>query len=220
MSSGLQLLIMGPPGAGKGTQAKLLVDRFGLAHLSTGDILRGEVREGSDLGAKAKGFMDAGELVPDSLMNEMIGAHIQRSLSTGFLLDGYPRTIPQARAIDEYLADHEISLDGVLNVKVDDDLLVDRIVNRASCACGEVYNLKSRPPKVAGVCDACGKALAVRADDDVATLENRLRAYRDKTEPVVDHYRARGMLREVSGEGAIDAVHSALVEEIGSLQSP
>jgi adenylate kinase len=219
MSPPLQLLIMGPPGAGKGTQAKLLVERFGLAHLSTGDILRSEVRQGSALGKKAKGYMDAGDLVPDALMNEMIGEHIQRSRPTGFLLDGYPRTIPQAEAIDEYLASHQIVLDGVLNVRVEDDLLVDRIVNRASCACGEVYNLKTRPPRKPGRCDVCGAKLQVRADDDVETLKNRLRAYREKTEPVVGYYRSRGVLRDVSGEGAIDAVHAALVEEIRSLEA-
>ena len=213
----MKLMIMGPPGAGKGTQAKHLVDEFGIAHLSTGDILRSEVANGTELGESAKGYMDKGALVPDEVMNAMIGEHILQHREGGFLLDGYPRTLDQASCIDGFFSDKEIRLDGVLNIKVDDDLLVDRIVNRVSCGsrgCGAVYNLKSRPPSKEGLCDECGSALKSRSDDDAEKLKTRLENYRQKTEPVVGHYRGQGILHEVSGEGSIDEVWGSLLAEV------
>lgn len=213
----MKLMIMGPPGAGKGTQAKHLVEEFGIAHLSTGDILRSEVANGTELGETAKSYMDKGALVPDDVMNAMIGEHVLKHRSDGFLLDGYPRTLDQASCIDGFFSDKEIRLDGVLNIKVDDGLLVDRIVNRISCGnkgCGAVYNSKSRPPAKEGVCDECGAALKSRSDDDAEKLKTRLENYREKTEPVVGHYRSKGLLHEVSGEGAIDAVWEALRAEV------
>lgn len=214
----MKLMIMGPPGAGKGTQAKHLVEEFGIAHLSTGDILRAEVANGTELGETAKGYMDKGALVPDEVMNAMIGEHILQHRSDGFLLDGYPRTLDQASCIDGFFSDKEIGLDGVLNIKVDDELLVDRIVNRISCAeCKAVYNAKSNPPSEEGVCDECGAALSSRSDDDAEKLKTRLENYRQKTEPVVGHYRDQGLLREVSGEGSIDEVWEALRAEVKKL---
>lgn len=215
----MQLLIMGPPGAGKGTQAKLLVEKYGLVHLSTGDILRAEVKAGSDLGKRAQDFMQSGALVPDELMNEMVGEHVQASQEQGFLLDGYPRTLPQAEAIDTWLGEHSIQLDGVLNIQVDDGLLVGRIVNRISChGCGAVYNRETNPPEQEGVCDKCGSTeLEGRNDDDAETLKNRLSAYREKTEPVVGHYQAQELVHHVDGSREIQDVHRALVGQIEAL---
>lgn len=215
----MKLMIMGPPGAGKGTQAKHLVEAYGIAHLSTGDILRSEVANGTELGATAKGYMDKGDLVPDAVMNAMIGEHILQHRADGFLLDGYPRTLDQAACIDQFFSEKEIRLDGVLNIKVDDELLVDRIVNRISCAgCGAVYNSKSRPPAQEGVCDECGgRELKSRSDDDAEKLKNRLEAYRQKTEPVVGHYREKGILREVAGDAGIGEVWEALRAEVSKL---
>lgn len=215
----MQLLIMGPPGAGKGTQAKLLVDKFHLVHLSTGDILRAEVKAGSELGRQAQGFMTAGALVPDHLMNEMVGEHLQASREQGFLLDGYPRTVPQAQAIDAYMQEHALALDGVLNIRVSDERLVGRILGRVSCpACKAVFNLESNPPRVENICDSCGAVgLEGRSDDDADTLKTRLAAYREKTEPVLGYYRDRHLVHHVEGDRAISEVHQDLIAQIERL---
>jgi adenylate kinase len=215
----MQLLIMGPPGAGKGTQAKLLVSRFGLCHLSTGDILRNEVKLGTDLGIRAHMFMTRGALVPDELVDAMVEDHIHANREQGFLLDGFPRTLSQAVAMDKYFAEHSLSLTGVVNIRVDDELLVHRIVNRLTCsACGAVFNRKTRPLKTEGICDLCGSSsIKGRSDDDAQTLKKRLVAYREKTEPVLAHYGESGLVREVDGVGEIAEVHDALVEAIEGL---
>lgn len=207
---------MGPPGAGKGTQAKRLVDRFGLAHLATGDILRSEVREGTDLGKQAKSFMDKGDLVPDDLINSMMTTHIEKSLERGFLLDGYPRTLAQAGVVDGFLSEKGVELEAVFNIQVSDDSLVDRIVNRISCGkCGAVYNLKTSPPEKEGVCDRCGAdGLKGRADDNEDTVRNRLKVYRESTEPVISHYREAGKLQEVDGDRSIDDVQAEIVQQL------
>lgn len=214
-----RLMIMGPPGAGKGTQAKLLVDHFGFAHLATGDILRAEVKGGTDLGKQAKAFMDRGDLVPDSLINAMIGAHIQKSLAKGFLLDGFPRTVPQAEAIDDYLSEHEIPIDAIFNIQVDQDLVVDRIVNRITCVgCGAAFHAVSNPPKEEGICDHCGGKTQRRADDEESKIRNRLNEYNTKTQPVVDYYRGKtGLVQDVDGQRAIEAVQEELRAKIGSI---
>ncbi len=209
----MQILLMGPPGAGKGTQAKMLCQRFGLVHLATGDILREEVRAGTDLGKSAKSYMERGDLVPDSLINEMMQVHMGRNLATGFLLDGYPRTRPQAEEVEAFLAGKRASLGAVLRIEVDEESLIERIVHRVSCqACGAVYNRRTRPPRVEGRCDACQGALKGRSDDTEETIRNRLKVYRGETEPVVGYFRERGLeVQDVDGNAAIDSVQAALV---------
>ncbi len=189
-----RVVLMGPPGAGKGTQAKRLVEKFGMIHLSSGDILRAERTGGSELGEKLKKYMDAGELVPDEIVVDiMAGAIAKQDTEKGLLLDGFPRTVAQARALDEQLEKMGLPLGAVLIIAADESLLVDRITGRRSCPkCGAVYHVKNIPPAKEGVCDACGSELAQRADDTEEVVRQRLDAYRKQTEPVIDYYTADG----------------------------
>jgi adenylate kinase len=209
----VKLVLLGPPGAGKGTQAAHLQAKYGIAHLSTGDMLREAVAAGTDLGKQAKAVMDAGRLVSDDLMIKLVDDRIQApDCKGGFVLDGYPRTVAQARALDRLLARQGASLDGVLEIRVDDDALVDRISGRFSCAkCGAGYHDRYKPTKVPGVCDVCGSTEFVRrADDNAETVRARLQAYNAQTAPLLPYYRERSLLRTVDGMGSIDEVTDAI----------
>jgi adenylate kinase len=205
----MNLILLGPPGAGKGTQAKRLEDRHGLVQLSTGDMLRAVVASGVPLGQQAKEIMAAGKLMPDELMIEMIADRISKpDCATGFILDGFPRTVPQAEALDRMLEDKGLKLDHVIEMKVDDAALVERITGRYTCTkCGRGYHDKFETPKVDGVCDVCGSTeFTRRADDNAETVTTRLAAYHKQTAPILPYYKERGVLETVDGMADIDVV--------------
>jgi len=209
----MNVILFGPPGAGKGTQAQRLQAQRGLVQLSTGDMLRAAVASGSELGKTAKKIMDAGQLVPDDIIAGMISERIDRpDARKGFILDGFPRTIGQAEALDDMLARKQLKLDHVIEMKVDDDALVDRIAGRYACAkCGAVYHDKVQRPKRAGVCDQCGGTeFKRRSDDKPETVRARLAAYHRETAPLLPYYRNKGMLRSVDGMADIDTVAAAI----------
>jgi adenylate kinase len=205
----LNVVLLGPPGAGKGTQAKRLEERHGLKQLATGDMLRAERESGSALGRQVQATMDAGQFVSDDIMIALIAQRIDRIAgTTGFVLDGYPRTVPQAEALDVMLAQKGLKLDHVIEMTVDEAALVDRISGRFTCAqCGASYHRRYNRPKVDGVCDFCGATQFVdRADDRPETVRARLAVYRDQTAPILPYYRAKGLLRSIDGMAPPDEV--------------
>jgi adenylate kinase len=205
----MKLVLLGPPGAGKGTQAERIEERYGLAHLSTGEMLRAAVAAGTEVGRQAKAIMDAGRLVPDEVINDLVAERtLQPDCARGFVLDGYPRTVAQAEALDRMLAERGSSLDAVIEFAVDDDALVERIAGRFACAqCGAGYHDRFKPTKTPGVCDVCGSTEFVRRKDDTAeTVRARLEAYHRQTAPLLPYYRERGLLLTVDGMAEIDQV--------------
>lgn len=213
----MKLILLGAPGAGKGTQAKRLEETFGIIQLSTGDMLRAEVASGSDIGKQAGTIINAGSLVPDELIISMISKRIdQEDCRNGFILDGFPRTVPQAEALDGLLAEKDLTLDYVLVIQTDDDAMVERITGRFTCAkCGAGYHDKFQRPKVDGVCDKCGGTeFARRADDNEQTVRTRLEAYHSQTMPIISHYRGKGLAEAVDGMASIDEVTRQLTEVV------
>jgi adenylate kinase len=206
----MNIILLGPPGAGKGTQAQRLQSDVGMVQLSTGDMLRAAVKSGSPLGQKAKGIMEAGQLVPDDLMVGLIEDRIaQPDCAKGFILDGFPRTAAQAEALDTMLAKLGKKLDKVIEMEVDEAALTRRIVGRFTCAkCGTGYHDKFKRPKIEGVCDVCGsKEFTRRKDDTAETMKTRMAAYRAQTEPLLPYYRGKGILRKVDGMATMDEVY-------------
>ena len=217
--AGKRLILMGPPGGGKGTQAKRLQDRYGIVQLSTGDMLRAAVKAGTALGKEAKAIMDAGKLVSDDLIVAMIDERIaQADCAKGFILDGFPRTLPQAEALDKLLKDKGIKLDSVIEVAVPDARLIERITGRFTCAkCGEGYHDVFKRPKTAGICDACaGTEFIRRADDNAETVRARLKAYHDQTAPLMPYYKAKGLLKVIDGDRDMDVVAGDLERVLGT----
>lgn len=213
----MNLVLLGPPGAGKGTQAERIRNRYGLAHLSTGDMLREAVAAGTETGRQAKVIMDAGRLVPDDVINRLVAERIGRpDCAEGFILDGFPRTRAQAEALDAMLAERGLRLDAVIEFAVDDEALVARISGRFACArCGANYHDRFRPTAVDGVCDVCGGTEFVRREDDKAeTVRARLEAYHNQTAPLLPYYRAKGLLVTVDGMADIDRVTAEVFEKI------
>lgn len=208
---GLVVILLGPPGVGKGTQGAMLADRLGWERIATGDLLRSARRDGTELGKRAQAFMDAGDLVPDSLIVEMVREYLARLPGErGVIFDGFPRTVAQAEALEDVLAELERAVDGVLLLEAREEVLVQRISGRRTCPrCGRVYNVHLDPPKQTGVCDDCGGGLDQRADDTEDTVRHRLEVYRELTEPLVDYYEG-GPVRvlRVDGEGSLDEVRS------------
>ncbi|TQD25224.1 adenylate kinase [Methanolobus vulcani] len=203
----MNIALFGPPGAGKGTQAKELSKQYSIPHISTGDILRANVRDGTELGLKAKQYMDKGELVPDEVLIGLIRNRLSESdCDTGYLLDGYPRTIPQADALTDILKEISKPLDAVINIEVSDDALVKRLSGRRSCTCGESYHVMFNPPEKEGICNACGAELYQRDDDKEDVIRQRLAVYNEKTKPLIDYYDKAGILVNIDGTGAVDAV--------------
>ena len=214
----MNIIVLGPPGAGKGTQAKHIEDTRGMIQLSTGDMLRAAVAAGGELGRQAKVIMEAGQLMPDALMIRMISERIdQPDCAGGFILDGFPRTTAQAEALDAMLAEKGLRLDKVVEIKVDEEALVERITGRFSCAnCGAGYHDKFQRPKADGVCDTCGSAEFVRRkDDNEETVRARLDAYRAQTAPILPYYRDRGVLESVDGMAPIDEVTVQIQQVLG-----
>ena len=208
----MRLMLLGPPGVGKGTQAKLLANAYGVPHISTGDILRGEVREGTELGRRAKDYMDRGALVPDDLILAMFESRLDRAdTKAGFIADGFPRTIPQAEAFDKMLARRGLKLDAVVTIEAPLEELVRRSAGRRVCRqCGAPYNVYYQPPKTEGVCDVCGGPLYQRDDDREETVRRRQEVYRAETAPLIAHYETQHLVRPVDGSHPVEAVTAAI----------
>jgi adenylate kinase len=213
----MKVVLMGPPGVGKGTQAAKLKALIGVPHVSTGDILRASMQEGSSLGKKVRDFVENGRLVPDGLMGEVIADHlVRKEAAAGFILDGFPRTLEQVSILDGVLGRLGLSLDRVLMLSAPEAEIVRRLSGRRTCPkCGSVFHIESRPPKAPGVCDACGSALVQRKDDTEQVVRERLKVYASQTLPVAEAYRAKGILVEVDGLGEVDAVESRLMAGLG-----
>lgn len=212
----MDIILLGPPGAGKGTQAKFIVEKWNIPQVSTGDILRAAVREGTALGAEAKSFMDKGELVPDRVVIGIIAERLKESdAAKGFILDGFPRTIPQAEALGEILAGMGRTIDHVVSIEVEDQDLVTRLTGRRMCkGCGESFHVVFNPPGNEGVCDHCGGELYQRDDDKEETIRQRLRVYHQQTSPLISFYREAGCLRSIRGTGAIGDIFTRIEQAL------
>lgn len=216
----MKLILLGPPGAGKGTQAANIIETFNIPHISTGDIFRKNIKEGTELGKKAKEYMDRGELVPDTLVVAIVEDRLKaEDCKSGFLLDGFPRTVFQAQALDQVLEVMGSGLDYIVNVVVDPEILVERAVGRRICRdCGSTYHIKYNPPKVELVCDKCSGELYQRSDDNADTVTNRIRVYMDETSPLIEYYQSNGNLINVDGQQDIDKVFEDILNAIGRTQ--
>ncbi len=206
------LILLGPPGAGKGTQAERISEIYGIPHLSTGDIFRDNLKRGTELGLKAKEYMDRGELVPDEVVIGIVRSRLaEPDCEKGFVLDGFPRTVAQADALKGMLAEMGKPIHHVLNIQVPDETVVERLTARRTCrSCGAVYHLRFNPPREEGKCDACGGELYVRDDDREETVRTRLEEYRAKTQPLIEYYRAEGLLRDIEGGASMEEVLSSI----------
>lgn len=209
----MKLILLGPPGAGKGTQAAMLVEKFGIPQISTGDMLRAAVRNQTQMGLKAKGFMDAGGLVPDEVVVGIVRERLQQSdCAAGFILDGFPRTVPQADALKKSLAELDKQLDAVISLEVDTEALVERLTGRRSCEkCGKGFHVRFDPPATDGNCDACGGALIQRDDDHEETIRKRMAVYHEQTAPLEEYYRKEGLLTVIDGMADIATVQQQIV---------
>lgn len=210
----MRIVLLGPPGAGKGTQAKELAARLGLPHISTGDLLRQNVAQGSDLGKQAKDFMNRGALVPDELIKEMLVERFSGpDVKSGFILDGYPRNTNQARTLDEILAKMKMDIDSVVNLEASESVIIQRLSGRLACgACGMNFHATNMPPKKAMTCDACGGKLHQRSDDKEETVKKRLEVYRQQSAPLIEHYRREKKLNSISADGDAKIVLEKIVQ--------
>lgn len=214
----MKIIMLGAPGAGKGTQAKQIAEKYAIPHISTGDIFRANIKEGTELGKKAKTFMDQGLLVPDELVVELVADRIVKDdCKNGFVLDGFPRTIPQAEALDEALAKMNQKMDYAIDVDVPDENIVNRMGGRRACLnCGATYHIVTIPTKVEGICDKCGNPVVLRDDDQPETVQKRLSVYHEQTQPLIEYYSNQGILKSVDGTQPMDAVFSDIVAILGA----
>lgn len=213
----VRVVLLGPPGAGKGTQAKLLRDRFEACQVSTGDILRKAVADKTPLGREAEGYLNRGELVPDEVIVRLVGERLkQTDCAKGFVLDGFPRTLPQAQSLESILKEMALPLDGVLSIQVPHDVIVERLAGRRNCQkCGALYHVNFDPPRNGETCDRCDGRLQQRDDDREETITTRLRVYESQTAPLANYYRERGNLREINGVGKVEDIQKQIVEVLG-----
>ena len=213
----MKIVMLGAPGAGKGTQAKKIAARYNIPHISTGDIFRANLKAGTELGLKAKEYMDKGALVPDSLTLELIMDRFEQpDCANGYVLDGFPRTIPQAKALSEALNNRNDKLDFAINVEVPDEAIVSRMSGRRACLqCGGTYHVVFNPPKTEGKCDACGGELILRADDRPETVQHRLEVYHEQTQPLIDYYKEEGIFKEVDGTQGVEKVFEDIIAILG-----
>ncbi len=209
----MKLVLLGAPGAGKGTQAKRIAENYNIPHISTGDIFRENIKNNTELGQKAKAYMDQGLLVPDELVLELIMERFKApDCKNGYVLDGFPRTIPQAKALDEALEKNNDRIEYAINVDVDDDVIINRMSGRRACLnCGRTYHVKTLRPKVEDTCDYCNSKLVLRDDDKPETVKKRLDVYHEQTQPLLDYYNEKGILHNVDGTGEIDRIYNDII---------
>ena len=214
----MKIILLGPPGAGKGTQAAGIVEKYNIPHISTGDIFRKNIKEGTELGKKAKEYMDKGLLVPDELTVGLVTDRIsQDDCKNGFMLDGFPRNVSQAKYLDSFLQKTNIALDKVVNIEVDKSILVERAVGRRICkSCGATFHIDFNPPKENEVCDVCSGELYQRADDTEETVSKRIQVYLDETKPLVNYYTSQGIIANINGQQSIEKVFEDIVDALGS----
>ena len=214
----MKIIMLGAPGAGKGTQAKMIAAKYQIPHISTGDIFRSNIKNGTELGKKAKSYMDQGLLVPDELTCDLVVDRIgKEDCVNGFILDGFPRTIPQAHALDEALKKMGTAMDYAINVDVPDESIVTRMGGRRACTgCGATYHVVFNAPKIEGICDVCGEKLIIRDDDQPATVQKRLDVYHEMTQPLIDYYEKQGIVRTVDGTQKMDDVFESIVRLLGA----
>ena len=214
----MKIIMLGAPGAGKGTQAKQIADKYGIPHISTGDIFRANIKEGTQLGKKAKSYMDEGLLVPDELVCELVVDRIQHDdCANGFILDGFPRTIPQAEALTEALEKLGSKIDFALDIDVPDENIIERMSGRRACLnCGATYHIEYAAPKTEGVCDKCGSALVLRDDDQPETVKKRLNVYHEQTQPLIEYYGNANVLKEVDGTQDLEKVFEDITVILGA----
>lgn len=214
----MKIIMLGAPGAGKGTQAKMIADKYDIPHISTGDIFRANIKEGTELGNKAKTFMDKGLLVPDELVVDLIVDRLSKEdCKNGYVLDGFPRTIPQAEALDKALEEIGEKVDYAINVEVPDTNIISRMSGRRAClACGATYHIVHIPTKTEGICDRCGKELVLRDDDKPDTVKKRLEVYHEQTQPLIDYYGTKGISKEVDGTMGMEDVFQSIVAIVGA----
>lgn len=212
----MRIVLLGPPGAGKGTQAAKIITTYNVPHISTGDIFRKNLKEGTPLGAKAKEFMDRGLLVPDELVVDLVNDRLTADdCKNGFMLDGFPRTVFQGEALESELSKNQIALTAVVNINVNSDLLLKRLTGRRICkSCGATYHIYLNKPKTEGVCDQCGGELYQREDDTEATVKKRLEVYEEQTQPLIDYYSKKGLLVNIDGEGEMDKVFNDIITSL------
>ena len=215
----MKIIMLGAPGAGKGTQAKKLSEKYGIPHISTGDIFRANIKNNTELGQKAKGYMDAGQLVPDELVVDLVVDRIkEKDCFKGFILDGFPRTIPQAEALDKALKELGQKIDYAINVEVPDENIVNRMSGRRACVdCGATYHIAYAPTSKEGICDKCGGGLILRDDDKPETVLKRLGVYHEQTQPLIDYYTGQGVLKTVDGTKNLDEVFGDIVDWVSKL---
>ena len=213
----LRTILLGPPGAGKGTQAVKIVEKYNVPHISTGDIFRENIKNGTELGKKAQEYMNRGELVPDDLVIDLATSRLlEPDCENGFLLDGFPRTVYQAEKLDEFLKAHDSKVDVVLDIAVEKEELITRLTGRRVCkVCGASFHVVNIPPKQEGICDYCGGELIQRADDNLETVTNRIDVYESQTKPLIDYYEAAGNIAHIDGATGLENVFSDIVKAIG-----
>ena len=213
----MKIIMLGAPGAGKGTQAKMIAEKYSVPHISTGDIFRANIKNGTELGMEAKKYMDQGLLVPDELTVKILLDRVAKDdCANGYVLDGFPRTIPQAKVLDNALTEMGDAIDFAVNVDVPDENIVKRMSGRRAClACGATYHIEHVPPKAEGICDVCGQELVLRDDDKPETVLNRLNVYHEQTQPLIDFYNEKGVLKNIDGTVDMKDVFTAIVEILG-----